>query len=306
MIEQKTISTQAWIALFALGMIWGASFLAYAVTLRELPIFTLVAHRVLWGCLVLWGVVFALRIPLPKHLSNYLALLGMGVFNNVIPFSLIAFGQQTIESGLASILNATSAFFTIALAALVFADERLTQSKIIGTIFSFIGVIVIIGWESLFHFESRTLAILALLGSSCSYAIAAVWARSFLQGIHPIMAATGMLTASSLVMIILALSIDGAPVLNLQFNTWAAVLFLAIPATAIAYLLYYRALALAGSGNFSLVTLLVAPSAVFWGWLILDETLDINAYLGFALIGLGMVIVDGRLLKRLKSNRKPV
>lgn len=294
------MNTAAWMTLLSLAMIWGASFLAYAIGLRELPIFTLVAHRVFWGCLALWLLVWGTGLNVPRGLRIWGVLIIMGILNNAIPFSLVAFGQQTVQSGLASILNSTNAFFTILLAAAVFADERLSKAKLFGTALSFVGVVTIIGWHSFLALDARLLAIFALLSASLSYAFAAVWARAFMQGVHPITAAAGMLSSSSVVMVLLALCFDGVPQFDLQLNTWVAVLFLALPATAIAYLLYYRALRLAGSGNLGLVTLLIVPSAMIWGALILDERLSANAYIGFILIGLGMVIVDGRLLKSLK------
>ena len=144
-MNQQDISTAAWITLGALAMIWGASFLAFALGLRELPVFTLVAHRVFWGALTLWLVVVVLRIPLPKTLRVWMSLLIMGLLNNAIPFSLIAWGQVSIESGLASILNGTTAMFAVILAAITFADEKLTANKIAGVLIAFGGVISIIG-----------------------------------------------------------------------------------------------------------------------------------------------------------------
>lgn len=300
MAPQKTLSLAAWVSLISLALIWGASFLCFALGLRELNVYTLVAQRVFWGGLVLWAVVFAMRIPLPKSLKTWGALLIMGALNNAIPFSLIAWGQTHIESGLASIINGSTAIFGILIAAMVFTDERLTPSKISGVIIAFFGVSITIGWEAIQSFDIRSLAQLSLLAASLSYGCAAPWGRHALRGLHPIMAATGMLTGASLIMVPLALFIDGPPRFDLMPSTIAAMAFLAIPATSIAYLLYYRALNLAGSGNLSLVTLMVPPTAVFWGAVILDETLPASAYLGFAVIALGMIILDGRAIRAIR------
>jgi drug/metabolite transporter (DMT)-like permease len=299
MNTQKSLSLAAWVSLISLALIWGASFLSFAIGLRELPVFTLVAHRVFWGALALWGVVFALRIPLPANLKTWGALLIMGLLNNAIPFSLIAWGQTYIESGLASIINGSTAIFGILIAALVFTDERLTGRKMIGVFIAFLGVCITIGWQALQNFDIRSLAQLALLGASFAYGMAASWGRHALRGLHPIMAATGMLTGAAIIMVPLALFTDGLPRFDLMPATIGAVFFLAIPATSIAYLLYYRALNLAGSGNLSLVTLLVPPTAVFWGAVVLDEALPASAYLGFAIIALGMIILDGRVFRRI-------
>ncbi len=298
MAPQQSLSLAAWITLLSLAMIWGVSFLCFALGLRELNVYTLVAHRVFWGGLILWGVVFALRIPTPKNLKTWVSLLVMGILNNAIPFSLIAWGQTHVESGLASIINGSTALFAILIAAMVFQDERLTKNKLTGLIIACIGVCITIGIEALKNFDIRSLAQIALLGAGLSYGCASAWARKTLQGLHPIMSSTGMLTGASLIMVPLALYIDGTPSFDLLPITFAAMAFLAIAATSLAYLLYYHALNLAGSGNVSLVTLLVPPFAVFWGAIVLNESLPSSAYIGFAVIALGMLIIDGRVFKR--------
>jgi len=224
----------------------------------------------------------------------------MGFLNNAIPFTLIAWGQTHIESGLASILNGTTAIITFALASIFFKDERLTSLKSVGLILAFIGVCIIIGLDALSNFNLRSLAQLSLILACFSYASAAIWARSKLKDVNPITAATGMLTSASIIMVPLALMIDGRPNYELQITTISSMVFLSLPATAFAYLLYYRSLNLAGSANLSLVTLLVPPMAVLWGSIVLGERLLPNAYLGFALIALGMCFIDGRIFKRKK------
>ncbi len=298
MAPQQSLSFAAWITLLSLAMIWGVSFLCFALGLRELNVYTLVAHRVFWGGLILWGVVFALNIPKPKTLKIWGSLLVMGILNNALPFSLIAWGQIHVESGLASIINGSTALFAILIAAFLFKDERLTPNKLAGLIVACAGVCITIGWQALLNFDIRSLAQLALLGAGFFYGCASAWARITLKELHPIMSATGMLTGASLVMVPLAYYIDGTPSFDLMPITFAAMAFLAIAATSLAYLLYYHALNLAGSGNLSLVTLLVPPFAVFWGAVVLNESLPSSAYIGFAVIALGMLIIDGRVFKR--------
>ena len=298
-MNQQTLSLSAWISLLSLATIWGGSFLAYSLILREVPVFTLVANRVLLASLALWIVVLLLKLPLP-NLRHCYVLFIMGFLNNAVPFTLIACGQTHIESGLASILNGTTAIITFALASMFFKDERLTSLKSVGLILAFIGVCIIIGLDALSNFNLRSLAQLSLILACFSYASAAIWARSKLKDVNPITAATGMLTSASIIMVPLALMIDGRPNYELQITTISSMVFLSLPATALAYLLYYRSLNLAGSANLSLVTLLVPPMAVLWGSIVLDERLLPNAYLGFALIALGMCFIDGRIFKRKK------
>ena len=143
-MNQQTLSLSAWISLLSLATIWGGSFLAYSLILREVPVFTLVANRVLWASLTLWAVFLLLKLPLPNLRQCYF-LFVMGFLNNAIPFSLIAWGQTHVESGLASILNGTTVIITFALASMFFKDERLTSLKSVGLILAFIGVCIIIG-----------------------------------------------------------------------------------------------------------------------------------------------------------------
>lgn len=305
MSVQKSMNLQGWAVMGALAFIWGGSFLCFSLALRELPVFTIVALRVIIGALTLAIVIMAVstKFPawtFPKGGAIWRRLMMMGLLNNVIPFSLIIWAQTHIESGLAGIFNATTAFFGIALAAVFFADERLTVNKTIGVTLGFLGVCIIIGWQALEKLDLRSVAQLALLGSSFSYGLAKVWSRKHLSDLHPISASIGMLACSSLIMVPIALALNGLPSAAVSATTYGAVLFLGVPATALAYLLYYKSIQLSGSGNSSLVTLLVAPFAVFWGALILNETLPLSAYAGFALIAFGMIVIDGRLFARVR------
>ncbi|MEP0502998.1 MAG: DMT family transporter [Paracoccaceae bacterium] len=298
MTAQKTISGRAWGELILLGAIWGVSFLSIRVALDEIGPLTSVAHRTFWAMLVLWGVVLVMRLPIPKDRHVWVGFLGMGLLNNVIPFALMAWGQLHISSGLTSILNATTAIFGVLIAALFFADERLTMRKTLGVLVGFFGVATAIGLDFLRNFDLRSLAQLAVLLGTVSYAFAGVWARTRLSGLAPQVAAAGMLTGASVITLPLAWIVEGPISLSLQTDTALAIAYYTLIATAGAYLLYYRVLAMAGSGNLMLVTLLVPPVAITLGAWVLDEALGSNAYLGFALLALGLVILDGRLFRR--------
>jgi drug/metabolite transporter (DMT)-like permease len=297
---QKTISAQAWVFLLVLSVIWGGSFLSVRVALDEIGPLTAVAHRTGWAMLILWVYVGFRRMTVPRGLKIWAAFLVMGILNNVIPFSLMAWGQLHIETGLTSILNASTAIFGVIAAAVFFADERLTLRKGIGVTIGFFGVATAIGLSSLAHFDLRSLGQLAVIGGTMSYALAGVWARKTLGHLPPQIAAAGMVTGSSLVMIPAAWFIEGPISLSLEPRTWIAIGYYAVIATALAYLLYYRVLQMAGSGNLMLCTLMVAPVAIVLGAVVLNEALPLRAYVGFGLLALGLVILDGRLITRLK------
>ena len=304
MTTQKDISTRAWIELLLLGAIWGASFFSIRIALNEVPFVTSVLHRTGWAMLVLWGVVWLMRLPLPRDPRIWGAFLVMGLLNNVIPFGLMAWAQLHVETGLTSILNAATAIFGVIVAALVFADERITPRKAIGVCLGFFGVATAIGLESFRNFDLRSVAQLGIIAGTISYALAGSWARLRLGGLPPQVAAAGMLTGSTVVMLPAALIIDGPVQFDLMPQTWAAIGYYSIIATAGAYLLYYRVLAMAGSGNLMLVTLLIPPIAILLGWAFLDEALHPSAFVGFGLLALGLVILDGRALRHLIDRRR--
>ena len=297
MTPQKAISGQAWIEILALGLIWGASFLTIRIALDEIDPLTSVAHRTFWAMLLLWGVVAAKRLPLPRSGKIWFGFLVMGLLNNVIPFGLMAWAQVHIESGLTSILNAATAVFGVIAAAIFFADERMTLRKSIGVLLGFTGVVMAIGVEALLNFDISSMAQLAVLVGTVSYALASVWGRSVLGHLPPQVAAAGMLTGSALIAVPLAWIAEGPISLDLRPQTMLAIGYYALIATAAAYLLYYRVLAMAGSGNLMLVTLIVPPVAVALGAIARNEALGLNAYLGFLLLVCGLLILDGRVLR---------
>jgi len=303
MTEQKTMTGRAWTEMILLAAIWGGSFLAIRVALDEITPLTSVAHRTGWAMLVLWGVVAAMRLPLPRDPRVWVGFLGMGLLNNVIPFGLMAWGQLHIETGLTSILNAATAIFGVIMAALFLADERMTARKAIGVTLGFLGVATAIGLDNFASFDLRSLAQLAIIAGTLSYALAAVWARHFLGALAPQVAAAGMLTGSTLITLPLAWIVDGPITLDLAPATIAAIGYYALIATAGAYLLYYRVLAVAGSGNLMLVTLLIPPVAITLGAAVRGEALSPNAFAGLALLALGLSILDGRIWAWLPPRR---
>ena len=297
------MSPRAWAELALLSTIWGGSFLAIRIALDEIGVLTSVAHRVGWAALILWGVVGVRRIPLPSDPRVWGALLVMGILNNVIPFTLMAWAQLHIETGLTSILNAATAIFAVLVAALVFPDERLTPRRAIGVGLGFFGVATAIGLENLLAFDPRSLAQLAVLAGAFSYALAGAWARRTLREQPPILNAAGMLAGSTLLILPAAWIIEGPIRLDLAPDTWAAIVYYAAVSTAFAYLLYYRVLAMAGTGNLLLCTLLIPPVAITLGAFVRAETLAAQVFLGFACLAAGLLILDGRLWQAWHNGR---
>ncbi len=294
---QKSIPPLAWAAIGLLGLIWGGSFLSNVILLRELGVLTTVAARVTLAALALWVYVGLARLPVPRGLRAWRDFAVMGFLNVALPFSLIVWAQVHVASGLASILNAATAIFGVLVAALVFADERLTGQKAAGVALGFAGVATVIGLDALTRFDPSSLAQLALITAAVSYGFGGAWARARLTGYRPQVAAAAMLTMSAVMMVPYALWVEGPPTLDYPAQTWAAMAYLSLFATAGAFLLYYRVMPVVGAGNMSLVTLLVSPVAIVLGAVFLGETLDPRAYLGFALLAAGLMVIDGRVLR---------
>ena len=287
-----------WGMLALLAALWGGSFLFNAIAVRELPTLTIVALRVGLAATVLWTIVIVLKRPLPQERHIWLAFLGMGFLNNVIPFCLIVWGQHSITSGLASILNATTPLWTVAVAGIFLRDEPMTRRKLIGLLIGFAGVIVMIGPTAMAGVARDALAALACLGAALSYAFASVFGRRFRRfGVDPIVVATGQVTGSFVILAPFALMFHGVWVMP-RGVTISAILGLAVFSTALAYVLFFNILARAGATNISLVTFLVPIFAIALGAIVLNEPIQAVQILGMGMIGMGLIAIDGRLIGR--------
>ena len=288
-----------WGLLVLLSLLWGASFLFVGIAVQELPVLTIIALRVSLAALVLWGIALFCGHQLPRGRKTWQAFLALGLLNNVIPFGLIVLGQQTIGAGLAAILNATTPLWTVLVAALFLADERFSKQKLFGVLLGLVGVIVMVGPDSLAGISRNLGAQLAVLGATLSYAFASVFGRRFAAAkISPLHTALEQVTASSFILMPLALMIDTpwASALPSQATIFA-ILGLAVLSTAGGYLLFFNILERAGATNVSLVTLLIPPSAIAMGMLFLEETLQGIHFIGLALIILGLLSLQGRLFR---------
>ena len=290
-----TLDLNSTIMLLMLAAVWGGSFFFGEIALREIPPLTITLYRVMWALPILALIVLLKGIYVPRSLKVWGAYLVMGALNNAIPFSLIFWGQTQIESGLASILNGTTAMFAAVVAGMLLRDEPLTANKIIGAALGIAGVAVIIGLSALTDFNPSNLAQLAILGATLSYAFAGVWGKTALAGQAPLMNAFGMLIGSTVLMIPIVLIFDGLPNFEYSVSVWGALIGMAALSTALAYVLYFAILVRAGAANLLLVTLLIPPFAVGLGVLFLGERVGLEALIGFAIIGLGFAVTDGRL-----------
>ena len=298
---KRTMGGTEWALLLVLAAVWSSSFLFNRLAVDDLPPLTVVLGRVGLAAIALHGLVLLTgrRMPLARAQRNAFAT--MGVLNNVVPFCLIVWGQTRIASGLASILNATTPLFTILVAHALTRDEKLTPRRLAGVLVGLGGVVVVIGPAALGGLGGDAVAQLAVVGAAVSYAFAGVFGRRF-RGLPPLIPAAGQVTGSALVLLPLVLVVDrpwqrAAP----GGEAVMAVLGLALLCTAVAYLLYFRILAAAGATNLLLVTFLIPVGALLLGAVVLDERLELRQVGGMALIVVGLGIVDGRIIARVRS-----
>jgi drug/metabolite transporter (DMT)-like permease len=287
-----------WALLLALSLVWGGSFFFTGVAVHALPAFTIVLARVGIAALALNLAVRAAGLRLPRDRGTWTDFLAMGTLNNAVPFSLLVWGQHHIASGLAAILNATTPLFTVLLAHGLTRDEKLTPARLAGVLAGLAGVIVMLGPDLLRGLGADLLAEAACLAAALSYACAGIFGRRFRRmGLPPLVTAAGQVTASSLLMLPLALAVDQPWTLPWpSHDVLAALAGIGLLSTALAYVLYFRILAASGATNLLLVTFLIPLSAILLGTLILGEQLALRQVWGMALIGAGLAAIDGRLL----------
>lgn len=294
-----------WIMLIALSILWGGSFLFVGVAVADVPPLTIVLTRVVLSAIALHMILKTMGYKFPTEKAILSAFLIMGLLNNAIPFSLIAYGQSHIASGLASILNATTPIFTVIVAHFLTTDEKLTLRKLVGVLVGFLGVAVMIGIDALEALGIHIFAQIAILVATTSYAFAGIFGKRFQTlGVKPLTVATGQVTASSFLMLPFVLIIDQPWQLSLpSVNSIIALIALALLSTVLAYILFFEILARAGATNLLLVTFLIPPSAIILGVLILNETIQFNQMLGLTVIILSLLIIDGRVFDRIGKKK---
>jgi drug/metabolite transporter (DMT)-like permease len=290
-----------WLLLLTLSVLWGGSFFFAKIAVAEVPPLTLVFLRVAIAAAALHLVVRTAGQSMAVGWPVWVAFFGMGLLNNVIPFSLIVWGQQQIGAGLAAILNATTPLFTVLVAHALTVDERASGARLAGVVVGLAGVALMMGPDAFGGFNASLAAQLACIGAAISYAFAGVFGRRF-KSLPPMVTACGQVSASSVMMLPLALVVDNALALPLpSVRAILAILALALVSTALAYIIFFRILKSAGATTLLLVTFLIPVSAILLGVAMLGEALLPRHLIGMAAIGVGLACIDGRLVKRVRN-----
>jgi drug/metabolite transporter (DMT)-like permease len=301
------IDARDWSLLGILSVLWGGSFFFNGVVLREVPPLTLVLLRVALASLFLLPLLRVYRIRFPTGFSAWKPFIAIGLFNNVLPFSLIVAGQTYIPSGLASILNATTPLFTVVVMAAA-GEEKLHARRIAGVIVGLIGVVILHGGgfdgKGLGFESGQGIGILLCLAGAFSYGLSALLARRLLSNSPPLGTATFQMLASTAMMVVVAGVIDRPWQLPMPgATTWLGVIGLAALSTALAYIVFFQILRRSGATNVMLVTLLIPVTAILLGYLVLGEQISPHEILGALVIGSALLLIDGRVFEILRRQR---
>jgi drug/metabolite transporter (DMT)-like permease len=299
------IDVRDWSLLGVLSVLWGGSFFFNGVVLRELPPLTVVLLRVALASVFLLPLLWVYRIRFPRGISGWTPFVAIGLFNNVLPFSLIVAGQTYIPSGLASILNATTPLFAVIVMAAT-GEEKLHARRIAGVIVGLIGVVILhggFGGKGFGLENGQGIGILLCLAGAFSYGLSALVARRMLSNSPPLGTATFQLLASTAMMIVVAGFVEHPWQLPMPAaSTWFAVIGLAALSTALAYIVFFQILRRSGATNVMLVTLLIPVTAILLGYLVLGEQISSREIFGALVIGSALLLIDGRVLGLIRRN----
>jgi len=289
-----------WLLFLILGFMWGSSYLFIKIGVEEggLPPLTLVALRLAVGFVILATVVALAREPLPREPRMYGHLVVMAVINIVLPFWLITWAEQSVDSSLASILNGTVPLFVIVIAALFLRDEPITVNRVVGLLVGFVGVVILTSRGLGTIGQSNLAGEIALIGSAISYAAGNVYARRNVQGLRPMIPAVFQVGFALLITTVLAFAFERPLELRLNREAIVAVVWLGVLGSAFAYLLYFRLLKRWGATRTSMVAYLLPVFGIVLGFLVLSEPIDGRLLLGTALVIGGVALVNSRFGSR--------
>ena len=284
-----------WILFLLLAFIWGSSYLFIKIGVEaDLAPFTLVMLRLLVGFVLLATVVAAARERLPRDPRTYGHLLVLGFVSMALPFTLITWAEQTVDSTLASILAAAIPLVVIVIAAFVLRDERITVGRLAGLGVGFAGVAILVGVDPSAFTAGDLTAKGALLGATVSYAAGAVYAKRFLHGLRPMIPALLQVGFALLIVTVLAFTFERPLEATLSVDALAAIAWLGLLGSGVAYLLFFRLLASWGATRTSLVAYVMPIVGIALGAGVLNEPVDSGLLGGAALVIAGIAMVNAR------------
>jgi drug/metabolite transporter (DMT)-like permease len=295
-----------WLIFLALGFFWGSSYLFIKIGVDNgLQPFTLIMFRLLIGFLLLATVVTIARQSLPREPRMYGHLFVMGVINIAIPFSLITYAEQAVDSSIAAVINGAVPLFVIVIAALSLKGETITLNRVAGLIVGFLGVAVLVGLDTADLGSANTLGELALIGATISYAVGNVYAKAHVHGLRPMIPALFQVFFGLVVTGTLAFLTEHPLAVVPAPNAIFAVVWLGVLGSGLAYLCYFRILQDWGATRASMVAYLLPVVGIVLGAIVLREPLTINTLFGTLLVIGGIALVNARFGTRPLFRRQP-
>ncbi len=289
-------SAKDWVLFVALGFFWGSSYLFIKIGVDAgLEPFSLVTLRLAFGLLLIGSVVLVARERLPRRAVTYAHLFVIGLLSVALPFSLITWAEQSVDSTLAAVINGGVPLFTIVIAASFLPDEPFTTQRVIGLLVGFAGVAILVGFDPGVLAGTSLIPALALLGSTLSYAAGAVYARRFLQGLRPMITALFEVIFALLIAAVLAMTLGGGIGLPTTGEALLAVMWLGLLGSGLAFLVFFRLLGRWGATRTSMVAYLLPVFGLLLGALVLDEPVDLRLITGTALVIAGVAMVNVRM-----------
>lgn len=296
------MSLRYWALIIGLGAVWGCSFLFNAVLIREIGPLWVSAGRVSIGALICWAYFLITRRSLPADRWLYPQLLLLGILNYAIPFALFPFAEENLASGIVGVINGLTPMTTVIVSQLWPGGEKATTNKVAGVAIGFAGAVILASPSFGSGSASQLVALAAALLATVCYALTLNYARRF-KGLDAATIASTSLTGAALVMIPVAFIFNGVPIIT-RPETWASLVGIAVFSTSFSFLLVYWLLPRVGATNLSLNTFITPISAILLGVLVLHERLLPIHLAGIAVVFTGLVVMDGRLLKRLLPQPK--
>ena len=286
-----------WLLIIALGAVWGSSFLFNAVLIREISPLWVSAGRVTIGAAICWVYFVGTRRKLPTDRRLYPQLVLLGIMNYAIPFALFPYAEQELASGIVGVINGLTPMTTVIISQLWRGGEKATWNKTVGVLIGFGGALLLASPSFSEGSQGQVLAMLAAFVATLCYAVTLNYARRF-RDIDSATIASTSLTAAAMVMVPIALIFSGVPVIT-RTETWASLIGISVFSTSFSFLLVYWLLPRVGATNLSLNTFITPISALLLGFLVLHERLLPVHFAGIFVIFLGLIFIDGRLIKRL-------
>ena len=273
--------------LLVLATLWGASYTFIRVAVATIPPITLIAGRTAIAGVLLLVIMHWRGVRMPRDAATWRRFLFQACLNSVIPWTIIAWGERTLDAGLATILNSTSPIFTFFLTLAISRHEALTSRKLFGVVAGMAGICLIVGMQALAGFGEQLTAQIVTVATAICYAGAAIFSRGF-KGLDPMAPAAGSLLCGAVVLIPLSLVVEQPWTITPSTNALLALLGLAVFSTAAAFVIYFRLIQTLGSVGTTAQAYLRVPIGVALGVLFLGEHLSPTAWIGLACVVVGV------------------